>query len=35
MRPLKDREIEYLDYVAGNYTKLADEHRNTLADRSR
>ena len=29
VRPLKEREIEYLDYVAGNYTRLADEHRGT------
>ncbi len=28
VRPLKDRELEYLDYVAMNYTKLADEQRN-------
>ncbi len=27
VRPLKDRELEYLEYVGGNYTKLADEHR--------
>ena len=29
MRPLKDRELEYLEYVAGNYAKLANEHRGT------
>jgi len=28
IRPLKDREIEYLDYVAEHYTKLADGHRS-------
>ena len=33
IRPLKDREIEYLDYSAGNYTKLADEHRDTVESR--
>lgn len=26
-RPLKDRELEYLDYVAGNYTKLMAEYK--------
>jgi carbonic anhydrase/acetyltransferase-like protein (isoleucine patch superfamily) len=30
IRPLKDRELEYLEYVGGNYTKLADEHRGTI-----
>ncbi len=29
MRPLKDRELEYLEYVAGNYVRLAEEHRGT------
>lgn len=29
-RPLTDREIEYLSYVAGNYTKLADEHQDKV-----
>jgi len=29
IRPLKDRELEYLEYVSGNYTKLANEHRET------
>lgn len=33
MRPLKDRELEYLEYVAGNYTKLTDEHRSGTDDR--
>jgi carbonic anhydrase/acetyltransferase-like protein (isoleucine patch superfamily) len=28
VRALKDREIEYLDYVAENYTRLMIEHRN-------
>ena len=28
VRPLKDRELEYLDYVAMNYTKLTDEQRS-------
>jgi len=31
IRPLKDQEIEYLDYVAEHYTKLADRHRRTAA----
>lgn len=31
IRPLKDRELEYLEYVGGNYTRLADEHRDTTA----
>jgi carbonic anhydrase/acetyltransferase-like protein (isoleucine patch superfamily) len=31
VRALKDREIEYLDYVAENYTRLADEHRDTAS----
>jgi len=26
-RPLKDRELEYLEYVAANYVRLAEEHR--------
>jgi carbonic anhydrase/acetyltransferase-like protein (isoleucine patch superfamily) len=26
-RTLKDRELEYLDYVSGNYSKLADEQK--------
>lgn len=30
-RPLTDREVEYLDYVAGNYTRLADQHRGDVA----
>lgn len=29
LRPLKDRELEYLEYVAGNYAKLAEEHKGT------
>jgi carbonic anhydrase/acetyltransferase-like protein (isoleucine patch superfamily) len=27
MRPLKERELEYLEYVARNYVKLAEEAR--------
>lgn len=27
IRPLKEQEIEYLDYVAEHYTRLADHHR--------
>lgn len=33
VRPLEDRELEYLDYVAVNYTKLADEQRNDSASK--
>jgi carbonic anhydrase/acetyltransferase-like protein (isoleucine patch superfamily) len=29
IRPLTDRELEYLEYVGGNYLKLADEYRGT------
>jgi carbonic anhydrase/acetyltransferase-like protein (isoleucine patch superfamily) len=28
IRSLNDREIEYLDYVAGNYVQLANQYRN-------
>jgi carbonic anhydrase/acetyltransferase-like protein (isoleucine patch superfamily) len=31
IRALKDREIEYLDYVAENYTRLTAEHRDTAS----
>ena len=31
VRPLKDRELEYLDYVALNYTKLAEEQLKEAA----
>lgn len=31
VRPLKDRELEYLEYVAVNYTKLADQQRSEAA----
>jgi carbonic anhydrase/acetyltransferase-like protein (isoleucine patch superfamily) len=34
VRPLKDRELEYLDYVAVNYTKLAGEQRGEMAPAS-
>jgi carbonic anhydrase/acetyltransferase-like protein (isoleucine patch superfamily) len=33
VRALKHREIEYLDYVAENYTRLAAEHRDTALGR--
>jgi carbonic anhydrase/acetyltransferase-like protein (isoleucine patch superfamily) len=28
IRPLTDREQQFLDYVAGNYVKLAQQHRD-------
>jgi len=31
VRSLKDQEIEYLDYVAEHYAKLADRHRDEAA----
>jgi carbonic anhydrase/acetyltransferase-like protein (isoleucine patch superfamily) len=30
IRSLNDREIEYLDYVAGNYVRLANQYRNRI-----
>jgi len=31
IRPLKDQELEYLDYVAEHYVRLADAHSNEAA----
>jgi len=34
VRPLKDSEVEHLDYLAQHYTRLMDEHRKTISDQS-